>query len=232
MLRDLIRRERRAALVYGSDVEAWLRSEGADSGRLQHEERKLRRTIPGGGLVAAWTAAALVAGVALVLSVINLFGQGWPGIVGCLVIAAEAAALAVTAWVSVRLQDRRRALLGRLAWVEATERERQRMACEVVEVGGDGLTVHVLRDGAARARPIPIALVTSCEVQAEGADGRHVTVTVVTRDGARTSFRWIPTAGGVTEAFEQFAGRAGASSETANSYPARRGTPGIERERS
>ena len=211
VLRDLAWLARRGALVHGGDVEAWLRSEGADSGRLVHEGRKLRRAMPNDGLVSACTVGALVAGVALTLNVANLVGQGRPSIVGILVIVAEAMVLAATAWASVRLQKSRDALRSRLAWVEATERERQRMACEVVEVGDDGILVRTLRDGAATARLIPIGSVTSCETWTEGEKGRHMTFAVVTDDGARTLFKWIPTAGGAADTFERFAKRVQAS---------------------
>ena len=207
VLRDLARRERRNALVYGSDVEAWLRSEGADSGRLAHEGRKLRRAMPNGGLVAVCTAGALVAGVAVALSVIDLVGQGRPGVVGILVIAIESAVLAAAGGASVRLQGVRNALQTRLAWIDATERERRRMACEVVEVGDDGILVRALRNGTATARLIPIDTIASCEASTEDEEGRHATFAVVTDDGTRTLFRWIATAGGAADAFERLARR-------------------------
>ena len=205
VLRDLARRRRRDALVYGSDVEAWLRSEGADSGRLAHEGRKLRRAMPNGGLVAACTAGALVAGVAVALSVIDLVGRDRPGLMGILVIALEAAVLAAAGGASVRLTGVRDAARRRLAWIDATERERQRLACEVVEVGDDGLLVRALRDGTATARLIPIDTIASCEASIE--DDRHATFAVVTHDGKRTLFRWIATAGGAADAFERLARR-------------------------
>ena len=211
VLRDLARRHQRDALVYGSDVEAWLRGEGADSGRLAHEGRKLRRAMPNGSLNAACTAGAIVAGVALALGVADLVGQGWPGIAACLVIAAEAAALAVTAAASVRLRASRDTLRSRLAWIDATERERRRMACEVMEVRDDGILVRTLRDGSATARLIPMASLASCEVLAERGDGLHATFAVVTVDGTRTLFKWIPLSGGAANVFERFAKRVEAS---------------------